>query len=84
MTLGSESCDDGNLINLDGCNFVCSIESGWLCTANPAGPPSVCTGICGLGYVFPYVGGITCQDGNAFSFDGCDYHCHLENGWTGV
>lgn len=37
---GSEMCDDGNLIDGDGCSSSCQVESGWTCTgANP----SVCT-----------------------------------------
>ena len=33
-----ETCDDGNLINGDGCNLVCQTEIGYECT----GEPSVC------------------------------------------
>ena len=33
-----ETCDDGNLVNGDGCSGSCSVESGWSC----AGEPSVC------------------------------------------
>jgi len=30
---GTEACDDGNLINSDGCSSICIIETGWTCTA---------------------------------------------------
>ena len=33
--------------------------------------------LCGNGIVDP---GETCDDGNEFSFDGCDYTCHFESG----
>ena len=35
----SETCDDGNKINGDGCSLSCKIENGWICS----GQPSVCT-----------------------------------------
>jgi len=35
----SEQCDDGNLINGDGCSSTCQIEAGMSCV----GSPSVCT-----------------------------------------
>ncbi|MFA4953039.1 MAG: hypothetical protein WC584_02345 [Candidatus Pacearchaeota archaeon] len=36
---GSETCDDGNTENSDGCSSSCAVESRWTCT----GQPSVCT-----------------------------------------
>jgi cysteine-rich repeat protein len=36
---GDEQCDDGNLSNGDGCDMICSVESGWTCN----GEPSICT-----------------------------------------
>ena len=42
-----EQCDDDNLINGDGCNIICQIESGWECV----GEPSVCTELCGNGVI---------------------------------
>ena len=35
----SETCDDGNKVNGDGCSLSCKIENGWTCS----GQPSVCT-----------------------------------------
>ena len=34
----TEACDDGNLINYDGCSSSCAIESAFTCS----GAPSVC------------------------------------------
>jgi len=48
-----EQCDDGNMILNDGCDRVCMIEPGWICTSSS---PSVCTQI-------------TCDDGNACTID---------------
>ena len=35
---GSEQCDDGNVLNGDGCSPLCDDEPGWFCF----GEPSVC------------------------------------------
>ncbi len=43
----SETCDDGNTINGDGCSASCVVESGYSCTVgsnSSAGGASVCTG----------------------------------------
>ncbi|MBU1413823.1 DUF4215 domain-containing protein, partial [Myxococcota bacterium] len=39
LIVGSEGCDDGNVLVGDGCSGVCNVESGWKCV----GEPSVCT-----------------------------------------
>jgi cysteine-rich repeat protein len=33
---GSEICDDGNLLEGDGCNSECNIEPGWQCESRPS------------------------------------------------
>jgi cysteine-rich repeat protein len=38
LPAAEEACDDGNLIDGDGCSSICSIEEGWDCTAAQAGP----------------------------------------------
>ena len=49
-------CDDGNLLNGDGCDSTCNIESGYACT-HIIGSKDVCYEPCGdginllLGYV---------------------------------
>jgi cysteine-rich repeat protein len=37
---GSEQCDDGNLVNNDGCKSDCTLETNYLCTQSD---PTVCT-----------------------------------------
>lgn len=41
----SETCDDGNMLNGDGCSNTCQIEDGFTCDNSLL--PSVCEGICG-------------------------------------
>lgn len=41
---GSEVCDDGNIINGDGCSSTCTVEFGYTCTGSPE---SVCSSTCG-------------------------------------
>ncbi|CDW89713.1 fu domain containing protein [Stylonychia lemnae] len=39
---GFYQCDDGNVVNGDGCSSTCNIESGFNCTAGTKISPSVC------------------------------------------
>ena len=57
-----EQCDDGNVINNDGCSFVCLIEV-------PTNP------FCGNNILET---GETCDDGNIASGDGCSNLCQIE------
>ena len=34
LLLGQYACDDGNLVDGDGCSHVCEIETGWSCPEN--------------------------------------------------
>lgn len=70
----AETCDDGNLINGDGCDNLCQIEIGYECT----GEPSICSPICGDGII---ISPETCDDVNTFFGDGCDSSCHIETSW---
>jgi len=36
------ACDDGNLLNKDGCSAECQIESDWSCTGGSKTSPDVC------------------------------------------
>lgn len=36
-------CDDGNLVNGDGCSSTCTVEAGWSCTGGSSISISVCT-----------------------------------------
>lgn len=70
-----EECDDGNLINGDGCSASCLNETGWYCS----GSPSACYPTCGDGVV---AGSEECDDGNTTGGDGCSFTCTMETGWT--
>ena len=74
---GDEQCDDGNLINGDGCSAVCSVQPGFTCV----GTPSVCTTVCGDGIP---AGGEKCDDGNLINGDGCSAVCQADRGFTCV
>lgn len=69
----SEECDDGNLINGDGCNHFCFLEPH--CTFNntdPDSPPHInCTSHCGNGIIEADLLE-ECDDGNNINGDGCD------------
>ena len=70
-----EACDDGNIVDDDGCSPSCAVEEGWECY----GFPSNCQSFCGDGVV---VGSEECDDGNTSNGDGCDEYCAVESGWT--
>lgn len=40
---GSEECDDGNVLDGDGCSHDCKIEKGWTCTSAYDDPPTSLT-----------------------------------------
>jgi len=76
---GAESCDDGNLVNGDGCSSNCTVEEGFVCEDNEA-HVSVCHKIvCGDGIK---EGNEECDDGNLIEGDGCDAECKIEVGYT--
>jgi sulfatase modifying factor 1 len=67
-----EECDDGNVMNGDGCT-ACKKDRGFTCI----GAPSICTTTCGDGIV---AGDETCDDGIGFE-QGCDANCQVVDGW---
>ncbi|HSP97160.1 MAG TPA: DUF4215 domain-containing protein [Candidatus Dormibacteraeota bacterium] len=76
-----EECDDGNIIDGDGCDHTCAVERCWSCS----GAPSVCAPVstpcdpnCQNGVLDP---GEECDDGNAIDGDGCDHACAVETCW---
>jgi len=78
--LGSEQCDDGNIVPFDGCSPTCTNEP--LCgTVNtyisptPAATNYQCFARCGDGLVLPPE---QCDDGNTQNGDGCDSTCKVE------
>eukprot|EP00347_Sterkiella_histriomuscorum_P024339 403331469 len=67
------ACDDGNLVNGDGCNQYCQQEIGFKCDAGGA-----CKEICGDGIAYTD----SCDDGNNDSGDGCSSTCTVEPGYA--
>lgn len=47
MSLGILGCDDGNLIDGDGCSSTCTVESGWYCKNTAEKSKSDCYEYCG-------------------------------------
>ncbi|CAE7944477.1 unnamed protein product [Symbiodinium sp. KB8] len=86
--VAGEECDDGNLIDGDGCSRHCSIEAGFTCPTQ--GWPSVlltpCVPICGDGLRVgdEVVGSLLltdCDYNNTEPGDGCSPTCEVEIGW---
>ena len=42
MDRGTLGCDDGNLVDGDGCDSTCNVENGWICHAKTTIVASVC------------------------------------------
>ncbi len=42
FNLGSYHCDDGNLINGDGCDGMCEVEPGWTCSGGSSINSDIC------------------------------------------
>ena len=59
--VGTEQCDDGNVISGDGCTASCLVEEGWRCTGGGLLTRDVCRPIPGDGIV---TGTEQCDDGN--------------------
>lgn len=72
-------CDDGNILNGDGCTANCQIESGFTCSGGSPSGPDVCHEICGDG---KHMGALQCDDGNTKDGDGCSHDCQIEPGWV--
>ena len=79
MIEGSETCDDGNTDDMDGCSSNCQIEKGWACGENMPGIYSQCIKVCGNGWYEPRFGE-GCDDGNNRALDGCSPSCEEESG----
>ena len=68
---GAEACDDGNLVDGDGCASSCALE--------PDCSSGKCVSRCGDGMKLqPEV----CDDGNTADGDGCAHDCVLETGFS--
>ena len=75
---GTVECDDGNLLNGDGCDVNCVIEGGYACS-HPNNGRDTCYEICGDGV---NLGFFPCDDGNFINGDGCSSTCQIETCWT--
>lgn len=72
-----EQCDDGNVVNADGCNAVCQIEADYECPT----PGQLCVylSVCGDAKL---ASNEICDDGNTSDGDGCSANCsQIEPGW---
>ena len=74
-----KECDDGNLIEDDGCSSLCEINTGWVCSGGTPSQPDKCYEYCGDGINY---GALQCDDGNLIDGDGCSSNCKIEPGWT--
>lgn len=70
-TVGPEQCDDGNMINGDGCSGNL-IDYGWTCKLDML-LKSICVRFCGNG-IIDFTGEV-CDDGNIINGDGCNLDC---------
>jgi large repetitive protein len=70
-------CDDGNIIDGDGCSSQCKIERGWVCNTEGT-KPTVCREVCGDGRRVKQ----ECDDGNGENGDGCSSECKVEDGYA--
>lgn len=78
--LGTYECDDGNLIDGDGCSATCTIETGYTCMGGGFYTADFCFDICSDGITVNAVTGM-CDDGNVINGDGCSIVCFVEDGW---
>lgn len=88
---GTELCEDGNILNGDGCDSTCNLEADSFCTGGTVSTPDTCT-ICGNGQSLNGAGTACvtvcgdgrkhsseeCEDGNTVAGDGCDATCAIE------
>jgi cysteine-rich repeat protein len=65
---GYFACDDGNVLNGDGCSSSCSLEKGFVCSGGTPYEKDVCDEVCGDGL---NLGSYQCDDGNLLDGDGC-------------
>ena len=79
-TYQKKPCDDGNILNTDGCTQYCEIEIGFTCKGGTETNADTCTSICGDGHM--YSAYEACDDGNVANGDGCSSLCKVETDWT--
>jgi cysteine-rich repeat protein len=97
VATSGEICDDGNVVDGDGCDSNCTatgcgntiVTAGEACDTGPSGSATCdpdCTLVsCGDGTTNPFaVPTELCDDGNVASGDGCDANCTLTACGNGV
>jgi len=72
----SESCDDGNTVNGDGCNNLCQIETNWTC--NVTVQPSLCYVIANITGVVKYVRRVVNANQAEFGIRLSPYYSYFE------
>ena len=77
---GFFGCDDGNLLDGDGCTSSCQVEGGWTCLNGTPSTPSICYHKCNH-TLNSDAGILGCSDGNQKLGDGCNDGCEVERGW---
>ena len=77
----SNFCDDGNILNNDGCNSVCVVEIGWTCSGGTTTNKDTWTEIWGDGIRFNSISTYW-DDGNLSNNDGWSSSWQIESGWT--
>jgi len=88
IVTSDEECDDGNIINGDGCSSNCKIETDlfYECYNEPGRvPESFCyhVAVCGDGYHYRDLPNVEeCDDGNLNDGDGCSRYCTVEYSWA--
>jgi len=79
---GPHPCDDGNLVDGDGCNSDCAVEDGWHCDGGSWSSADTCVvKQCGDGR---RIATEQCDDGNDVSGDGCSSTCEVEKHYVCV
>ena len=76
---GNEQCDDGNLLNNDGCSSSWSVENGYIWESS-IDVPSTWVPKCGDGFLIS--GKETWDDGNSDNNDGWSSLCQLQTHGT--
>ena len=84
LRTGTETCDDGNTANGDGCSSTWTVESGFACMGGSTTSKDTWTEICGDGIRFNTIS-TYCDDKNNNSGDGCSSIWTVESGykWSG-
>ena len=75
----AEECDDGNLLNGDGCSSTCTVETSAFCSQVPCNISVCAIARCGDGFLSSDE---QCEDSNTEEGDGCSSSCEIECGYT--